>query len=344
MSSDQLSIPPAIPVLDNTPPSASSFLTTPFRWFDIVIGLLPPALFCGSRLFVRPTDVFSFEAYMAITVAVMTWMILYPCLRRRALTGTMPTLWRGRRHFWTNLGWGCLFVLLSFFVMVVIALIETAFVDEPSQGSFGDPLNYPVRAPIALIVFFLVAATIGPLAEEIFFRGFLYSALRRSLGFWFALLLQAILFAAMHPLQLVGSIKVFFIGIILGLLFAWRKTILAPLVTHGIWNGLMAGFVLIGIALQANSPAIGVYGDDIPDFHGFRVQRVLPDSPAQRAGIEKDDLIVAVNGERFLDFRDFIFLVREHRPGEEVSIQYYRDGVLLETNIVLGWRKDVYDK
>ncbi len=63
------------------------------------------------------------------------------------------------------------------------------------------------------------------------------------------------------------------------------------------------------------------------------VRRLVPGSPAQRAGLRPGDRIVAVNGEPVRQFYDLIRLISPH-PGEPVTLAVERGGRTLEVRVV----------
>jgi serine protease DegS len=83
------------------------------------------------------------------------------------------------------------------------------------------------------------------------------------------------------------------------------------------------------------------YGQDI---EGFLVEAVAPDSPASKAGIQKDDIITGVNDEklRIRSEADMgaafaaIDSIRELEPGAFITIEVYRNGELIKLPTVLG--------
>lgn len=105
--------------------------------------------------------------------------------------------------FWSSLGWvrfGEQFtsrlmtgVALAFGIAIAGALLRTPDIDMPMKRLLSDPLS------IALIG--ITAATIGPVCEEIAFRGFLMPLLIRTLGAPAGILLSAVPFALLHGPQ-----------------------------------------------------------------------------------------------------------------------------------------------
>jgi regulator of sigma E protease len=56
-----------------------------------------------------------------------------------------------------------------------------------------------------------------------------------------------------------------------------------------------------------------------------RVGKVLPDSPAERAGLREGDEILAVDGQSVADFGELVALVQP-RPGQRLELSVNRDG------------------
>ncbi len=81
---------------------------------------------------------------------------------------------------------------------------------------------------------------IGP-GEELFWRGMIQAELTRRLTTWPALILGALIYAAVHipswnPILLLAA---FTGGIFWGMLFIWRCSIVAPMVSHVLWDILV---------------------------------------------------------------------------------------------------------
>ncbi|MHC4859880.1 MAG: lysostaphin resistance A-like protein [Planctomycetota bacterium] len=86
-------------------------------------------------------------------------------------------------------------------------------------------------------LFLIVAVVLAPLTEEIFFRGLIYPALRRHVGFVLALVLSAAGFALVHWNPAVVP-AIFVLGIALGYVYERTGTLAAPIAFHVAFNGL----------------------------------------------------------------------------------------------------------
>ena len=69
---------------------------------------------------------------------------------------------------------------------------------------------------------------------------------------------------------------------------------------------------------------------------GATIDKVLPDTPAEAAGLEKGDTVVAVNGERVTDGIALIVAIRSHQPGETLEFTYLRGDDEQTTEVTLG--------
>lgn len=87
---------------------------------------------------------------------------------------------------------------------------------------------------LELILLFLVGGLVGPLAEEICFRGVLYTFFRRW-GVWAALLFSTAIFVALHSVsgipvtQIVG-------GVVFALAFETSRNLMVPITVHVLGN------------------------------------------------------------------------------------------------------------
>ena len=69
---------------------------------------------------------------------------------------------------------------------------------------------------------------------------------------------------------------------------------------------------------------------------GARIDAVVADTPADDAGLQEDDLITAVEGERVTDGIALIVAIRTHQPGDTIEFTLVRDGQERTVEITLG--------
>ena len=80
----------------------------------------------------------------------------------------------------------------------------------------------------------------------------------------------------------------------------------------------------------------------IPDFEftgeGVKIGAVMPDSPAEKSGLLKGDVIVKFDDKPVKNLKDYSNLLKEHQPGDVVTIEYVREGQHKTTNLTLAER------
>jgi membrane protease YdiL (CAAX protease family) len=95
----------------------------------------------------------------------------------------------------------------------------------------------------ALVAVTLLVCVLAPIAEELFFRGFCFTALRRTLGMLPAAALTGIIFGAIHlggtDIEFIVPLMVF--GFFLCLLYVWTASLLPCIVLHALNNALALG-------------------------------------------------------------------------------------------------------
>jgi Do/DeqQ family serine protease len=108
------------------------------------------------------------------------------------------------------------------------------------------------------------------------------------------------------------------------------KSIMAQLVEHGeVQRGR------IGIMGQPLTPDLAkAFG--LKDTRGAVVTRVLPGSPAEKAGLKSEDIIVEANGKPIADFLQLRNIVGLLRVGEKVDLRVLRDGKPRKLTVVVG--------
>jgi len=77
---------------------------------------------------------------------------------------------------------------------------------------------------------------------------------------------------------------------------------------------------------KATHPYIGVQATTSTEDKGAQIRELVPDAPAERAGLQPGDLITEINGTPIASVDDLIVAIRKNRIGDTVKVRYERDG------------------
>ena len=178
-------------------------------------------------------------------------------LRDLCLMAFIWTLLRFRGQSWRDLGLrgGRFFQNVRTgvlgYVAVIPPLLLTFFLLAAMMQFFSyEPLPqnvvqiYLKKNPGAFLVLFTVfVAILGPVLEEIFFRGFAYPALKKKIGALKAMTVTAAVFAAFH-MNLTVFVPVFFLGFFLTYLYESTGSLVPSITAHVLHNTLMVMMTL----------------------------------------------------------------------------------------------------
>ncbi|MFH1037423.1 MAG: CPBP family intramembrane glutamic endopeptidase [PVC group bacterium] len=96
---------------------------------------------------------------------------------------------------------------------------------------------------------FAIGIFLGPLAEELFFRGLLFPALKQRMSVFWSAILTAAVFSTLH-LNWAGWLPIFGLGILLAGSYQKTGSILVPIFIHVIHNGLFLTFTVLVFELS----------------------------------------------------------------------------------------------
>ncbi|MEP7324646.1 MAG: PDZ domain-containing protein, partial [Gemmatimonadota bacterium] len=90
------------------------------------------------------------------------------------------------------------------------------------------------------------------------------------------------------------------------------------------------------------TPGYGAYLGTIPDMTdnpgGVEISGVRAGSPAEKAGLTGGDIIVKIGESDITDLQAMTDVLRSHKAGDVVQIQYMRNGNRMSTTTTLGVR------
>jgi uncharacterized protein len=160
---------------------------------------------------------------------------------------------RGRARDWlAGVRWGVgAFLMFNIVIGLAIQLVARLLDAELPQPQ--EALRQMAADPVTVPWLLLTAAIVAPVAEELFFRGLLFQALRRRLSAGWGIVISASLFAGAHVLAEptgAAGLLVFVLILPLGMLLAWllerTGTLAAPIVAHATFNLMTAAVLIAG--------------------------------------------------------------------------------------------------
>jgi membrane protease YdiL (CAAX protease family) len=130
-----------------------------------------------------------------------------------------------------------LIFLVSF--LYVLALKSIFGIEAPPSKVDELISNRNISSNILIIITTIIA----PFCEEIYFRGFLYSAFKNNFGVTVALFLSSFLFALAH-LEIYSFIPLMIVGWLLAYIFEKTKSIFAVIFLHAGYNLILISILL----------------------------------------------------------------------------------------------------
>jgi serine protease Do len=107
-----------------------------------------------------------------------------------------------------------------------------------------------------------------------------------------------------------------------------------PIVEELIANGRVdRGF--LGVSIVEITPSLAD-SFDLGVDHGIGIRDVQKGDPADKGGLKPGDVIVELAGEKIDNSGDLFQALTEHRAGETVTVDFYRDGKRMSTEVTLG--------
>ncbi len=91
------------------------------------------------------------------------------------------------------------------------------------------------------------------------------------------------------------------------------------------WFGITMIYVDESVVKEYDQPTTGAL-----------ITAVVPDSPAQKAGLKKNDLVVEVNGKRITSSNELQLAIANANPGDTVEVTIYRNNVKQKISVKVG--------
>jgi membrane protease YdiL (CAAX protease family) len=130
-------------------------------------------------------------------------------------------------------------------ILISVLILSILFLDRigykaPPQPVF-DMFFEEKRSNVILFLTIFVSV-LGPVIEEIFFRGFLYSAVKKRFGIFTGVLLSAALFSMLHA-NILGFLPIMILGVLMAFLYEATGSLVASISVHILHNSIIVCFV-----------------------------------------------------------------------------------------------------
>jgi uncharacterized protein len=166
--------------------------------------------------------------------------------------------WKAIHWNWPPGQWPLSALALGAVMLVALSLLQLVLPmpkDTPFEHLFDSPRDAYLLA--------LLAVTVGPLMEELFFRGFMYPVIERRIGAAWAITLTALPFGLLHLQQYgwawAAGFVIFLVGVVCGAVRAATKSVASSFLVHVGYNGtqmIIALFVTHGFRHMEKAVAI----------------------------------------------------------------------------------------
>ena len=91
-------------------------------------------------------------------------------------------------------------------------------------------------------------------------------------------------------------------------------------------------YIGVAISTKYTSSVLSYYG--YPS--GAVVANVDEDSPADKAGIKRGDIITEFDGNKITEYTQLTDILKETDPGKKVKVKYYRSGKTQTATLTVG--------
>lgn len=195
-----------------------------------------------ATLGLKDTESLFFFAVVAQSATLGVWVLLWIKIRYGLGWEAL-----GLRRRTGNLGFGLMAGVVGYVAVVFGVAPIARLIGETISDRAVEPPPHEIlqRADgvLEMVIAGLAAVVLAPIAEELFFRGFLYQALRRWRGILPGALLSALIFMVPHldPRRMFDTVFVtypiiFSLGVLLAFVYERRGSVVAPMLAHAVFN------------------------------------------------------------------------------------------------------------
>ena len=222
-------------------PPESKALTPTVRLHDIFRLMI--GAFVAEILVVVPLKIFAASQFLTLVVSGLAgsvwWIVGYQKLSRTRGWASIRVRFSpvGVRVISTSAIAAPILIGLTWAIAAILESAGFTILDLPAQAVMPKTLR---ELPLALALMVLL----GPLSEELIFRGLLLDWLRQKMSVAWAALLISLLFAFLHDITFkytaidwIAFVERFLLGVVTSLFAVRTRSLRAPFVMHATFNG-----------------------------------------------------------------------------------------------------------
>ena len=196
-------------------------------------------------------DVVLTDPHVRLTVSMLVLDAAAILIIAAFAIGKRTSLWQtfgcARRRLWATLAtsvrsYVTLFPWLFVVLWITVEVARVVGIKPPVEPI--QELIFQENRPAVLGLTALLACLVGPAAEELFFRGVVFSVLHRRLSRAAAIGLSAGAFALLHG-NLIGCPSIWLLGCLLAYLYERTGSLTGPLMIHVLHNTLLMSMALM---------------------------------------------------------------------------------------------------
>ena len=214
----------------------------------LVVTLLLPFIYFASR---SSGERGVMDPHLRITVSMMVLDVCTALIILAFAVGKGRTVWRtfgfSRRKLTGSIAVGLrsyvgVFPWLFILLLVTAAVFQALGLKPPREPI--QELVFQEHRPLVLGLMALLTCAIGPIAEEFFFRGVVYPAIRQRTSWMVATLVSGTLFALLHA-NPIGFPSILLLGCLLTNLYERTGSLAGPLAVHVLHNTFLISAALV---------------------------------------------------------------------------------------------------
>jgi uncharacterized protein len=155
-----------------------------------------------------------------------------------------------------SLGWQTpqIPLLAAVLAGLILPFVLSALAGALHPPAIPSPFDKYLKSPVWLVLLGILAVTLGPLVEELFFRGFLQPLLCRSLGVVAGIFATAAAFGVLHGPEYSWSWQFLVSLTLAGAAFGWMRwasnSVISATVMHGCFNLVMFAAMIYKLHLK----------------------------------------------------------------------------------------------